>query len=277
MPMNSSLFVSYARKDIKKVDFIINALVERGIKPWIDRTHIPPAAPWREACLDGVERCHSLLFLLSPTSAISPACAMEIEHALECNRRIIPMLIQPVGRSVLIHPELSRLNWLRFDLDEQKAIGQLFELLDSPIGSMIYLVNRPSAVLDILYPDGEQIQRPLFQDCYWGGRNPIPPAYAAGKIHLKNTNPDRPLISVLHFVLAVVEDKWVVMDASKNGGFIFSRNSRQKLPPYPPGWVLSNGDRIEIFGNTLTYREIQPKTNSDLINGSEFLTFPGFE
>lgn len=271
----SELFISYARKDIETVDFIVKALVDKSVNFWIDRTRIPPAAPWREACLDGVEKCDSLLFLLSPISAISPACAMELEYAVEFDKRIVPLLLSPTTQA---HPALSRLNWLRFDLDEQLALNQLFELLDSPIGSMFYISDRPSALLDIVYPDGEQTQRPLIQDCYWGGRNPIPPAYAAGKIQLKNTNPDRPLISVLHFILAVVENKWVAMDASKNGGLIISKGARQKLPPYPPGWVLSSGDRIEIFGNILTYREVQPKTNSEPItNNFEFLTFPGFE
>ncbi len=274
--MSNELFISYSHRD-KIVHFIVKVLQDRGLRPWFDKSSIPPASPWREACLEGAQKCDSLLFLLSPNSAISPPCAMELEEALKYNKRIIPMLLDAAVSSAIVHPALARLNWLRFDEDPERAIAQLFELLDGPRGSMLHLTDRPSAILDIIYSDQSRAEVLLYRDCYWIGRQPNPPISAAGGINLKERNPKQPAISILHLILVVIDCHWVAMDTAKNGSLLFSKkSSERRLPPYPPGWALFDGDQLDIFGNQLTYREINLKS-SETVDSSECPTFPGFE
>ncbi len=273
--MANELFISYARKDLEFLEIVRNFLVDRGIHPWIDRDKIAPAAPWREACLEGARRCDSFLFLISPISILSPACAFELEEAINSNRRIIPMLILPM-KAQGVHPALARLNWLRFDEDRRKALGQLADILASPLGSLIHIADYPSALLKIVSITGEEMDRPLFQGCYWIGREPKPPCGAAGVINLADKNPDKPAISVLHAILVVEKNRWVAMDTSKNGSLLIGRGFRGKLPAYPPGWFLEHGDELHIFGNRLIYREVffdQPEQ----ARGVQFPTFPGFD
>lgn len=276
----NEVFVSYCRRDGDAAHEIVDALLARNYDPWFDWGKIKPGAPWRDACLNGAQVCDSLLFLISPDSVRSSACAMELNCAIRHNKRIIPMMVKPVSARQM-HPSLSALNWLRYDQDKEKAIAQLFELLSSPRYSLLHLSGRPSAYLKIHYLTGKKYELGLLRDCYWIGRHPDPDEAVAGMVNLPDKNPRYPAISKLHLILSAVNDRWLVINLSKNGYLLKPRKKvvecllPEGKPMHPPLPFLADGDELHIFGNRLFYREIQPLTIEP--TKEECPTFPGFE
>ncbi len=90
----NSVFVSYSRKN---KDFA-KKLVERLHTPerdvWIDWEDIPWTADWWQEIRDGIERSDSFVFILSPASLSSLVCNLEIAHALDNNKRIVPIVLE---------------------------------------------------------------------------------------------------------------------------------------------------------------------------------------
>jgi hypothetical protein len=245
--MPNELFISYSRKDSVLAYWIEARLRERGIDPWIDSEDIPPAVPWKGEMLTGCQICESFLFLISPDSVGSDACSEELRCALRHNKRIIPAVARIPNNANYIHPVLKELNWVRFDLDRDKAIAQLLRLIESPQGYVE--ANRPSAIVRIHYPDDSTKDFSLIRNCYWVGRRPTPDDRVAGAIIIPDPNPNAPITSRFHCELKVQGDKWIALNRSdKNGILIY--------PPSPSG-LLRNGSKIFIGHCFLEYREIR--------------------
>ncbi|WP_458789472.1 TIR domain-containing protein [Adonisia turfae] len=136
------VFISYGRADSRLFARQINdRLVEAGLEVWFDFDDIPLGVDYQNQINDGIEKADNFLFIISPHSVNSPYCAKEIELALACNKRIIPLLhveeisyetwqqrnpdanisgwqaIQEKGVHSSfpnMHPEISKINWVYF-------------------------------------------------------------------------------------------------------------------------------------------------------------------
>src|SRR6266704_1151065 len=105
----AKLFVSYSRKDSIPSRIIILALKEMGHDVWVDWEDIPPASDWLDQIFQGIEGSDAFIFLVSPNSAASEVCKVEIGHAAKNNKRIIPVVV------LLVNPQdtvetISKLN-----------------------------------------------------------------------------------------------------------------------------------------------------------------------
>jgi hypothetical protein len=65
---------------------------------WIpgDWKNIPKGEDWEQEIYRGIEEADAFLFLISPDSVASEMCNKEIAHALENNKRILPVFIADV-------------------------------------------------------------------------------------------------------------------------------------------------------------------------------------
>jgi WD40 repeat protein len=90
---------------------IIQALADTGQDIWVDWEDIPPAADWMEQILRGIERVDAFIFMVSPDSAISEVCKVEIAHAAKNNKRIIPVVLRQVQPTDTIDV-IRKLNWI---------------------------------------------------------------------------------------------------------------------------------------------------------------------
>jgi WD40 repeat protein len=127
-------FVSYAREDRRRVEWLRDVLEARGKEVWVDRQDIPPAAPWRDRIEQGIERANALVFLLSPDSLGSPECRQELDRALALNKRLVPVLLRDVDPAAVPTP-LAAPNWieLRERDDAENGLAQLIEALESDL------------------------------------------------------------------------------------------------------------------------------------------------
>lgn len=150
------VFISYGRADSKGFAIRLHQrLSAAGLSVWFDFEDIPIGVDFQVQIRAGIESSHNFLFILSPSSVNSPYCHQELEHALACNKRIIPIVhveeiprqlwqrrcpngtdadwqaYQAAGKhsfQINMHPQLRKLNWLNFrehQDDFEASLGKL--------------------------------------------------------------------------------------------------------------------------------------------------------
>ena len=134
----SHIFVSYSRKDIDFADKIVQALAENSLDTWIDWKSIPKGEYWEQEIYRGIEEAEAFLFLISPDSISSQMCNKEIAHAVENNKRILPIVVRNAEvinfLNEIPREEISQRNWI-FCRDGQdnfnEAIAQVHKTIQT--------------------------------------------------------------------------------------------------------------------------------------------------
>ncbi|NDJ62514.1 MAG: TIR domain-containing protein [Chloroflexi bacterium] len=94
----SDIFISYSRKDSAFVRKLHDALVEQGRQIWVDWEKIPLTADWWQSIRTGIEEADTFLFVISPDSMTSPVCQLEIAHAIEQHKRVVPIICREANQ-----------------------------------------------------------------------------------------------------------------------------------------------------------------------------------
>jgi WD40 repeat protein len=110
-PSRCDVFISYSRRDQAFVRRIFNALTEDQRRVWVDWEGIPPTADWMREVFSAIESADIFLFVLSAASLASDVCRSEVKHAVECRKRLVPLVWGQVEASK-VPAELGRLNWI---------------------------------------------------------------------------------------------------------------------------------------------------------------------
>jgi len=110
----TDVFISYSRKDIAFARLLHEALKDNDLETWIDWQDIPPSADWLAEVYEAIECADAFVFVISETSLNSEICGLEINHAAQHNKRLIPIVIKnvPAGQ---VPKELAVLNWIFFE------------------------------------------------------------------------------------------------------------------------------------------------------------------
>lgn len=115
----ADVFISYSRRDSDFVRRLHAALSAQQRDVWVDWEDIPLTANWwREICA-AIEAANTFIFIISPDSVTSEVCRNEVEHAVQNNKRFIPLLyrdISGVDKSV-IHRAIQAHNWIPFNAE----------------------------------------------------------------------------------------------------------------------------------------------------------------
>lgn len=86
---------------------------DRGKDVWLDTEGIADAEVFPEAIKRAIEGSDAFLFVITPASVHSAYCENEVEYARELQKRIVPVLREPVPDSEL-HAEIRDRNWIPF-------------------------------------------------------------------------------------------------------------------------------------------------------------------
>lgn len=118
-------FISYSRRDSDFVKGLVETLAQAHRNVWVDFDDIAPTADWWKAIRTGIETADSFIFVISPDSVRSEVCQNEIQHAVDNNKRFVPILyrdlIEEPDKKAL-HPVISSHNWIFFrDGDDYTA------------------------------------------------------------------------------------------------------------------------------------------------------------
>ena len=131
-------FISYRRlpADTAFVDQLQEALAERGMNVWVDRTDIEPAADWSERILRGIEAAKAFIFVITPESVVSEQCLRELETAVQRHKLIIPVALRNTDRRDLPGSLLTP-NWIFFfgpGHDLQRGLDNVITALEEDLG-----------------------------------------------------------------------------------------------------------------------------------------------
>ncbi len=123
----SDAFLSYSRRDVDFTRRLVEALRAQDLSVWVDEQGIPPSAEWMREILAAIEGADCFVVVVTPDAAASEVCGLELRHALENHKRILPVLRRVVDPGQL--DALARLQWvdLRDDTRFADAVGQLVE------------------------------------------------------------------------------------------------------------------------------------------------------
>ncbi len=92
------VFVSYAHHDAERVYPELTWLREQGINIWYDEG-ITPGSRWSDALANALERAAHFVFLVSPRSAASQNCVDEVGFALERDKPVLAVHLEPTRLS----------------------------------------------------------------------------------------------------------------------------------------------------------------------------------
>ncbi|MEM6530126.1 MAG: TIR domain-containing protein, partial [Chloroflexota bacterium] len=136
----SDVMISYSRRDKDFVEKLERAIRKTGREIWIDWEDIPPTVDWWEEIKAGIEAAHTIVFVVSPDSVHSEVCYREIAHAVDMNKRIVPVLRREVPKEDILnpnimHPSVASHNWIMFreSDDQRKAFMTLLKSLETDI------------------------------------------------------------------------------------------------------------------------------------------------
>ena len=110
----ADLFISYSRRNKDFVKSLHEALAAQKRDVWVDWEDIPPSVEWWKEIERGIEAANAFIFVVSPASVQSEVCYREVEHAVQNNKRIIPLLWEDVGGDLMqkMHPSIGAHNWI---------------------------------------------------------------------------------------------------------------------------------------------------------------------
>jgi WD40 repeat protein len=130
----ADVFVSYSRRDAAFVRRLVDALESRGKDVWVDIEGIRDAEVFPAALRNAVERSDGFVFVISPDSVASRFCEQEVAHAVELNKRIVPLLLHAVPDDEV--PDGIRVrNWIPAGAEDEfePAVERLVGALDTDL------------------------------------------------------------------------------------------------------------------------------------------------
>ena len=114
------IFVSYSHEDSDVVLPGIQQLRDQGFNIWYDEG-ISPGASWREELAESILGCDLFIILISPRSADSNNCLKELNYALEHDRPVLAIHLEPTQLSPGLELALNdRQAIFRYELTEEE-------------------------------------------------------------------------------------------------------------------------------------------------------------
>jgi WD40 repeat protein len=130
----ADVFISYSRRDAAFVERVQRELEARGKSVWVDVEGIRDAEVFPVALLRAIEGSDSFVFVITPESVRSPFCAEEVSHAVELNKRIVPLALRDVPEPQI--PEAIRVrHWIPMrDGEFDRGVKRLVTAIDTDLG-----------------------------------------------------------------------------------------------------------------------------------------------
>lgn len=119
----ASVFISYSRRDKAFAQSLHSTLTAAGHDVWIDWEGIPPSAEWMQEIVGAIDRAYAFIFVLSPSSLVSNVCQQELDHALDSNKRIIPVVCESIDQ-LEVSKDLAKRNYIFLRPGDDEVIGR---------------------------------------------------------------------------------------------------------------------------------------------------------
>jgi hypothetical protein len=128
--MARDVFISYQSDDKECADRVCEALERQNISCWIAPRDIPVGSEWAAAIVEGIQRCHSFVVILSSHSSSARQISREAELADDQKLPIFTFRIEDVQPPPGLLYFLSNVQWLdAFDGRFETSVAQLAEVI----------------------------------------------------------------------------------------------------------------------------------------------------
>jgi len=121
--------MSYSRRELGFVDDLVSKLEGEGYYVWLDYRVLIPGTPWKGQIDKGLNDADTVLLVVSQASLASKYVALEWQHFLDMNKRVILLIFEAVD----LPPELEKYEWVDFRGSYQAGLAELFSQLKQPI------------------------------------------------------------------------------------------------------------------------------------------------
>lgn len=132
-PRENDIFISYSPHDDFVAKRLEKAIIKLSRDPWIDTQDLPPGLksdmPDAWTYIEsGVKNADVFVFIISPKSIASKRNQAELELAIQYQKRLVPVLYQPVEPDLI--PDVFRardITWIVIDSIELDDLTEKFE------------------------------------------------------------------------------------------------------------------------------------------------------
>lgn len=131
----ADVFISYSRRDKEFVQSLHQALKDIESDVWVDWDNIPKGSEWWQEIQRGIEAAHTFVFIISPDSVLSEVCNKEVQYAVQCKKRLLPIVHRDNFNLEKLHPALSSHDWLflRQSDNFDAAFNELIEAINTDL------------------------------------------------------------------------------------------------------------------------------------------------
>lgn len=138
--------------------YLHEKLSEQNHDVWVDWEDIPASADWWGEIKSAIEGADAFAFIISPNSLESEICRDEIQHAIDNNKRFIPILYQDIADvpTALVHSAIQSHNWIMFTAKSEYSAS--FEKLLQAMGTDPQYIRYHTRML-VRAKDWEQTDR----------------------------------------------------------------------------------------------------------------------
>jgi hypothetical protein len=128
--MARDVFISYQSSDKEYADRVCEALERQNISCWIAPRDIPIGAEWAAAIVEGLQRCHCFVVILSSNSTSARQISREAELADDRKLPIFTLRIEDVEPPPGLLYFLGNVQWVdAFDGQFDSAVARLAEVV----------------------------------------------------------------------------------------------------------------------------------------------------
>lgn len=92
---NPKVFISYSRRDLEFAEQLTRELIRNGANVWFDQFSIESGSAWDSSIEQAIDNAETMVLLLSTSSVKSENVLDEVAFALEENKTIVPILLEP--------------------------------------------------------------------------------------------------------------------------------------------------------------------------------------
>jgi len=131
---HASVFICHSRKDKDFVGELKEALEKHSYDVWVDVENILPTEDWLASVYSGIEKADAFVYVISSDSIRSEDCQRELDHAVEHNKRLVPIMHRSVDDKE-VPKRLGVPEWIFFrDSDDfDRSLQTLTKALDTDL------------------------------------------------------------------------------------------------------------------------------------------------
>jgi hypothetical protein len=126
--MKPKVFVSYSRREVSFVNYLVDDLEDNGFKVWLDYRSLIPGTPWEDQINQGIEESDVIILVVSKASMASENVETEWRNVLDLGKRVILVVFEAVDLYEVLEP----FEWVDFRGSYKKGLEELMRQLQQP-------------------------------------------------------------------------------------------------------------------------------------------------